>query len=112
MILLEVRRALLSYQDHHTVLPTPAGLAWKAIMQDTNTTAPEQSKVWGKANLTEYRKLGYLPSDVKGQGHVSSTLDYGFAVRPAAQSASRSLRRALLTPWVNAGSLYRCSRST
>ena len=82
MILLEVRRALISYQDHHMVLLALAGLAWKAIMQDTNTTAPEQSKVWGKANLTEYRKLGYLPSDVKGQGHVSSTLDYGFAVRP------------------------------
>ena len=29
-----------------------------------------------------------------------------------AKSASRSVRRALLTPWVNAGSLYRCSTST
>ena len=29
-----------------------------------------------------------------------------------AKSASRSLQRALLTPQVNAGSRYRCSRST
>ena len=32
--------------------------------------------------------------------------------RPAAQSASRSLRRVLLTPQVKTGSRYRCGKST
>ena len=32
--------------------------------------------------------------------------------RPAAQSAPHSLRRALLMPWVNAGSRYRCGKRT
>ena len=32
--------------------------------------------------------------------------------RPAAESASHSLRRALLMPLVNPGSLYRCGKRT
>ena len=35
-----------------------------------------------------------------------------YAARPPDQSASRSFRRALLTPQVNAGSLYRCGKRT
>ena len=36
----------------------------------------------------------------------------GSAARPAAKSAPRSLRRALLTLQVNAGSHYRCGKRT
>ena len=68
----------------------------------------------GKDDLNQLRERNTLTALKRvSENFQSITAFQVSAYGPSrAKSASRSLRRALLTPQVNAGSLYRCGKRT
>ena len=85
---------------------TATGTGLEAPAGDEEPAAPLRGK-GGKA-----RKAS-RPSSAAGSGSGSGPARlHAAGPVPAAQSAPRSLRRALFTPWANPGSRYRCGKST
>ena len=67
-----------------------------------------QGEIYGEGE--QYGHKGDIGAPLLYDGNIHTYFD---CLGPSrAKPASRSLLRALLTPWVNTGSLYRCSRST
>ena len=82
-MLIELRQVLISYQDYHLLLLTHADLG------DSSQGTWTARDLWSRSDLGVFT-------------------DQMALARPAPKFASRSLRRALLMPQVNPGSLYRC----
>ena len=84
--------------------------------EDGNTTASQslmQRVVRAREAGSMAAPFHFLDEQYRMHPHMSALVSQLFYEGPSrAKSASRSLRRALLVPQVNPGSLYRCSKGT